>query len=167
MGQVDSAEAHLRKLMSFLLERSQRICSRVLASSNLQHRKSRRVECEEAKPAGAQELVARARSSRRNPSLLRLSGRGRRTCWIMQTALGEHMGTCWIMQTARGKDARGARAITATILAIVAQAIITTVARLEATEFERMYEEINKKVRRSLDPLLASRVSSLVGRCTM
>jgi hypothetical protein len=94
MGQVDSAEAHLQKLMSFLLERSQRICSRGLASSNLQHRKSRRVECEEAKPAGAQELAARARSSRRNPSLLRLSGRGRRTCWIMQTALGEHAGSC-------------------------------------------------------------------------
>ena len=94
MGQVDSAEAHLQKLMSFLLERSQRICSRGLASSNLQHRKSRRAECEAAKPAGAQKLAARARSSRRNPSLLRLSGRGRRTCWIMQTALGEHAGSC-------------------------------------------------------------------------
>ena len=58
------------------------------------------------------------------------------------------------MQIARGKDAQGARAITVTILAIAAQAIITTVAWLEATEFERMYEEINKKVRRSLDPLL-------------
>ena len=39
------------------------------------------------------------------------------------------------MQTARGKDARGARAITVTILAIAAQAIITTVDWLEATEF--------------------------------
>ena len=32
MGQVDSAEALLQKLMSFLLERSQRICSRGLAN---------------------------------------------------------------------------------------------------------------------------------------
>ena len=128
---MDSAEAHLQKLMSFLLERSQRICSRGLASSNLEHCKSRRAECEAAKPAGAQELAARARSSRRNPSLLRLSRRGRKTCWIMQTARGEHT--------------RGARAITVTILAIAAQAIITTVARLEATKNLPMYEGKNKK----------------------
>jgi hypothetical protein len=57
MGQVDSAEAHLQKLISFLLERSQRICSRGSASSNLPHRKSRRAECEAAKPAGAEELL--------------------------------------------------------------------------------------------------------------
>jgi hypothetical protein len=39
------------------------------------------------------------------------------------------------MQTARGEHARGARAIIGTIVAIAHQAIITTVAGLEATEF--------------------------------
>jgi hypothetical protein len=62
------------------------------------------------------------------------------------------------MQTARGEHARGARAITVTILAIIAQAIITTVAWLEATENLPMYEGKIKKIRRSVDPLLASRV---------
>ena len=44
------------------------------------------------------------------------------------------------MQTARGKDARGARAITVTILAIAALGHYHTVAGLEATENLPIYE---------------------------
>ena len=57
MDQLNGAEAHLQKLISFLLERTQRICSRGLASSNLRHRKTRRAKCETAKPARAEELL--------------------------------------------------------------------------------------------------------------
>ena len=62
------------------------------------------------------------------------------------------------MQTARGEHARGARAITVTILAIATQATITTLLGLKRQNLQ-LYEEINyKNVRRSMDPLLASRV---------
>jgi hypothetical protein len=49
-------------------------------------------------------------------------------------------GTCWIMQTARGEQARGARAITVTILAIAALGHYHNLAGLglAATEFERL-----------------------------
>jgi hypothetical protein len=49
-------------------------------------------------------------------------------------------GTCWIMQTARGEHARGARAITVTILAIAALGHYHNLAGLglAATEFERL-----------------------------
>ena len=114
MGQVDSAEAHLQKLMSFLLERSQRICSRGLASSNLQHRKSRRAECEAAKPAGAEELAARvevAAETLIGRACPRAAAERARGGWAPHKV-------CWMMQTAWGEHARGARVITGTNLAI-------------------------------------------------
>jgi hypothetical protein len=60
----------------------------------------------------------------------------------MQTALGEHARSCKL----RGrKDARGARAITVTILAIAALGHYHNLAGLEATENLPMYEGKNKK----------------------
>ena len=114
MGQLDGAEAHLQKLTSFLLERPQRICSRGLTCSNLQHSKNGRAECEKAKPAGAEELAARVEVvvetlvGRACPRAAAERARGgwapHKVCWMMQTAWGEH--------------ARGARVITGTNLAI-------------------------------------------------
>ena len=124
MGQVVSAEAHLQKLTSFLLERSQRICSRGLTCSNLPHHKSRRAECGAAKPAGAEELASRARSSRGNPSwpaCPRAAAERARGGWASHKV-------CWMMQTAWGEHARGARVITGTILAIATPGHCQTVA---------------------------------------
>ena len=114
MGEVDGAEAHLQKLTSFLLERPQRICSRGLTCSNLQHSKNGRAECEKAKPAGAEELAARvevAAETLIGRACPRAAAERARGGWASHKV-------CWMMQTARGEHARGARVITGTNLAI-------------------------------------------------
>ena len=109
MGQLDGAEAHLQKLTSFLLERPQRICSRGLTCSNLQHSKNGRAECEKAKPAGAEELAARvevAAETLIGRACPRAAAERARGGWASHKV-------CWMMQTAWGEHARGARVITA------------------------------------------------------
>ena len=131
MGEVDGAEAHLQKLTSFPLERPQRICSRGLTCSNLQHSKNGRAECEKAKPAGAEELAARvevAAETLIGRACPRAAAERARGGWAPHKV-------CWMMPTARGKHARGARVIIVTILAIAALGHYQTVAWLEATEF--------------------------------
>ena len=116
MGQLDGAEAHLQKLTSFLLERPQRICSRGLTCSNLQHSKNGRAECEKAKPAGAEELAARvevAAETLIGRACPRAAAERARGGWAPHKV-------CWMMPTARGKHARGARVIIVTNLAIAA-----------------------------------------------
>ena len=114
MGQVVSAEAHLQKLTSFLLERSQRTCSRGLTCSNLPHHKSRRAECGAAKPVGAEELL-----HERGVDVETLAGQAcpRAAAERARGGWASHK-VCWMMQTAWGEHARGARVITVTILAI-------------------------------------------------
>ena len=138
MGEVDGAEAHLQKLTSFPLERSQRTCSRGLTCSNLPHHKSRRAECGAAKPAGAEELL-----HHRGVAVETLAGQAcpRAAAERARGGWASHK-VCWIMPTARGNMLEVRAPSPAPSWPLPRRAIIRTVAGLKRQNLQ-MYEEKN------------------------